>query len=294
MMRSAVTDEASAALSDGGAPVLARVAHRVVARRGRVQDRGGHQRDQRDARQRDGDVEVLPVGDGHGGQRPAEGEDRLREPRHVQPRQRSATRGPGGRRRCATMGPTLHREPGSHHATIVRHRQQGDGEGADAVGHVPGGQGVAAAPAVRRVRGRVGGVDVITLPWSHMWALDEAGATRAGRLSRARGWDGVRGESRPRPRRWRLTRTRDCGALPLCGLIHAPTAMRARRGSAVEFRGTPDRYAPGSKLCRYERPSRRQAHSVRRALSSHARRRWRVKQVGAGAATQHRPPLSSQ
>ena len=33
------------------------------------------------------------------------------------------------------------------------------------------------------------------------------------------------------------------------------------------MRGTPDRYAPGSKLCRYERPSRRQAHSVRRALS---------------------------
>ena len=36
---------------------------------------------------------------------------------------------------------------------------------------------------------------------------------------------------------------------------------------AVELWGTPDRYAPGSKLCRYERPSRRQAHSVRRALS---------------------------
>ena len=33
------------------------------------------------------------------------------------------------------------------------------------------------------------------------------------------------------------------------------------------MKGTPDRYAPGSKLCRYERPSRRQAHSVRRALS---------------------------
>ena len=37
--------------------------------------------------------------------------------------------------------------------------------------------------------------------------------------------------------------------------------------AVVELWGTPDRYAPGSKLCRYERPSRRQAHSVRRALS---------------------------
>ena len=51
-----------------------------------------------------------------------------------------------------------------------------------------------------------------------------------------------------------------------CGLLHVPTGCdRARH--AVQLLSTPDRYAPGSKLCRYERPSRRQAHSVRRALS---------------------------
>ena len=49
--------------------------------------------------------------------------------------------------------------------------------------------------------------------------------------------------------------------------MRTPAKDAPRRSFAVQLWSTPDRYAPGSKLCRYERPSRRQAHSVRRALS---------------------------
>ena len=49
--------------------------------------------------------------------------------------------------------------------------------------------------------------------------------------------------------------------------MRTPTGDAPRRSFAVQLWSTPNRYAPGSKLCRYERPSRRQAHSVRRALS---------------------------
>jgi len=54
--------------------------------------------------------------------------------------------------------------------------------------------------------------------------------------------------------------------MPCVGWSTPPRSAAVGR-VAVELWGTPDRYAPGSKLCRYERPSRRQAHSVRRALS---------------------------
>lgn len=133
------------------------------------------------------------------------------------------------------MGPTLHREPGSHHATIVRTASR-------VTVRVPMLLGTRRVARVSRrrprlVRGRVGGVDVITLPWSHMWALDEAGATQAGRL-RHGGWEGSRGR-RPRPRRWWSTRWR-LWRTPLCGLIHAPTAsVREELSRRVEGHAGP-------------------------------------------------------
>ena len=141
-----------------GAPVLARVPHGVVARRGRIQDRRRDQQNQGDARQRHGDVEVLPVGNGHGGERPTQGEDRLGEPRHVQARQRRPAEGQqeGCERDDGTDTPA---RPGQPPRDDGRRRQQGNGEGTDTVGHVPGGQGVAAtsaalAAAAPRGRGR--------------------------------------------------------------------------------------------------------------------------------------------
>ena len=80
-------------------------------------------------------------------------------------------------------------------------------------------------------------------------------AAVAGRLW-GRGW-GVRGGAR--------TGGAGKGQASVC--MRTPTGDAPRRSFAVQLWSTPNRYAPGSKLCRYERPSRRQAHSVRRALS---------------------------
>ncbi len=71
-----------------------------------------------------------------------------------------------------------------------------------------------------------------------------------------RGW-GVRG----------VARTGGAGKGQASVCMRTPTGDAPRRSFAVQLWSTPNRYAPGSKLCRYERPSRRQAHSVRRALS---------------------------
>ena len=75
----------------------------------------------------------------------------------------------------ATTGPTLQRDPGSHHATIVA-------AASTVTVRIPMIVGTCRVARVSRrrprpwpVRRRVGGVDVITLPWSHMCAPHEAG-----------------------------------------------------------------------------------------------------------------------
>ena len=106
---------------------------------------------------------------------------------------------------------------------------------------------------------RVGGwLDVITPPSSHMFGGREA-PPRA--LRRGQGWDG-RGGAAVGGTDWREAGR---GRASVC--MRTPAKDAPRRSFAVQLWSTPDRYAPGSKLCRYERPSRRQAHSVRRALS---------------------------
>ena len=87
----------------------------------------------------------------------------------------------------ATTGPTLQREPGSHHTVIVSAASR-------VTVRVPRLVGTCRVARVsgrrpRLMRGRVGGVDVITLPWSHMCARDEAGAAQAGLLREVVGWD---------------------------------------------------------------------------------------------------------
>ena len=168
----------------------------------------------------------------------------------------------------ATTGPTLQREPGSHQATMVATASRVTVRVPIPLGTCRVARVSRRRPRFGRVRDRVGGVEVITLPWSHMCAPDEAGAARAGRLSRVRG--GGTAPHGPATASAMVTGdgdwTRAVAHAP-CGLMHAATGC-GPAGAAVKFRGTPDRYAPGSKLCRYERPSRRQAHSVRRALSS--------------------------
>ena len=88
---------------------------------------------------------------------------------------------------AATTGPTVQREPGSHHAVIV--------SAASAMTvNVPTPAGTRLEAKVSRrtprlvaVRERVGGWgEVITLPWSHMSVLDEAVAARAGNFPRRR------------------------------------------------------------------------------------------------------------
>ena len=88
---------------------------------------------------------------------------------------------------AATTGPTVQREPGSHHAVIV--------SAASAMTvNVPTPAGTRLEAKVSRrtprlvaVRERVGGCgEVITLPWSHMSVLDEAVAARAGNFPRRR------------------------------------------------------------------------------------------------------------
>ena len=67
------------------------------------------------------------------------------------------------------------------------------------------------------LRRRVGGVDVITLPWSHMCTPDEAGAARAGRLSRALGTESD-------PLHAATASAKRCAvAHAPCGLMHAAT-----------------------------------------------------------------------
>ena len=113
------------------------------------------------------------------------------------------------------------------------------------------------------VRVRVGGwLDVITPPSSHMCGGREA-PPRASRRWRGGGRGGTAAGGQPRGG----TDWREAGRGRASVCMRTPAKDAPRRSFAVQLWSTPDRYAPGSKLCRYERPSRRQAHSVRRALS---------------------------
>ena len=135
-------------------------------------------------------------------------------------------------------GPTVQREPGSHHAVIVSAARRVT----VAVPTLTGTRLVASVsrrtPRLESVRVRVGEVDVITLPWSHMSGLDEAVAARAG-LPEAAGRDCsevgalMSSERRTHPNAVvRVTERRGPGlvgedpavAHALCGLIHAATA----------------------------------------------------------------------
>ena len=138
----------------------------------------------------------------------------------------------------AMTGPTVQREPGSHHAVIVSAARSVT----VAVPTLTGTRLVASVsrrtPRLESVRVRVGEVDVITLPWSHMSGLDEAMAARAG-LPEAAGRDcgevgaPMSSERRTHPNAVvRVTERRGPGlvgedptvAHALCGLIHAATA----------------------------------------------------------------------
>ena len=182
----------------------------------------------------------------------------------------------------ATMGPTLQRDPGSHHATMVAAASR-------VTVRVPILLGTCRVARVSRrrprpwpLRRRVGGVDVITLPWSHMCTPHEAGAACAGRLSRARGTESV-------PLHAATASAMRCAvAHAPCGLMHAATGCaRALTGRTVVGHAGP--VCPGLQTLPL-----RAAFAPTGAFGSacfvvHARRRWRVKRVGAGAASQHGP-----
>ena len=110
----------------------------------------------------------------------------------------------------AMTGPTLQRDPGSHHAMIVAAASTVTVRIPMIVGTCRVARVSRRRPRPEPVRRRVGGVDVITLPWSHMCAPHEAGAALAGRLSQAR----ARCRSRFTPPRPRRSGAR-CGARPV-------------------------------------------------------------------------------
>ena len=135
-------------------------------------------------------------------------------------------------------GPTVQREPGSHHAVIVSTARSVT----VAVPTLTGTRLVASVsrrtPRLESVRVRVGEVDVITRPWAHMSGVDEAMAARAG-LPVAAGRDCgdasalMLSERRTRPSAVVcVTERRGPGLVgedptvvhALCGLIHAATA----------------------------------------------------------------------
>lgn len=117
----------------------------------------------------------------------------------------------------ATTGPTLQRDPGSHHAMIVAAASTETVRIPMIVGTCRVARVSRRRPRPEPVRRLVGGVDVITLPWSHMCAPHEAGAARAGRLSRARGTVSIPLHAAT------ASALRGAVAHAPCGLMHAAT-----------------------------------------------------------------------